>query len=269
MDALTGSAAFFWVRRGLVDVATADDEIGILLDIGALDIKERVGHSLPTLQSYLQKMSFLALSRAYSCRQDLTCKRRVLLPYYGVTGMKQLRPLVKMIRGTNPTAKIILHRDRDFLTDSELEEWRKDVRACSVEPFVTTGRDVEASFMNPKYLASKNAGHSESDFVTMIEQVLKNQKNQLVADYVNGRVEIIRKAGKAGSLNPGQLAVEAQSAVDADPHRFAGKATLRALRAMFQSLHKANMNSGQPSPLLSDGFLTGVASKLPKTKSTK
>ena len=35
-------SGFLWIRNGFVDVAGPDDEIGILLDIGALDIKERV-----------------------------------------------------------------------------------------------------------------------------------------------------------------------------------------------------------------------------------
>ncbi|MDR3674421.1 MAG: AAA family ATPase [Acidobacteriota bacterium] len=268
VDALTGSAALFWVRRGLVDVATADDEIGILLDIGALDIKERVGHASNTA-IVLTEDELPGPLESVLVSSGFEMGKTVLLPYYGVTGMKQLRPLVKMIRSTNPSAKIILHRDRDFLTDIEIEEWRKNVRACNVEPFITTGRDIEASFLNPKYLAEKNHGHSEHDFAKMIEQVLKKEKDHLVADYVNGRVEITRKSGKSGTLNPGQLAVEAQNAVNADPNRFAGKPILRALRAAFQGLHKANLTSGQPSPLLRDGFLAGIANKLPKTKSPK
>jgi ABC-type dipeptide/oligopeptide/nickel transport system ATPase subunit len=268
VDALTGSAGLFWVRQGLVDIATADDEIGILLDIGALDIKERVGHPSSAV-IVLTEDELPGPLESILVSSGFDMQRTVLLPYYGVTGMKQLRPLVKMIRGTNPNAKIILHRDRDFLTDNELDEWRKDVRACGVEPFVPAGRDIEASFINPKYLAEKNDGHSEHDFAKMIEQVLEKQKDQLVADYVNGRVEITRKAGKGHSLNPGQLAVQAQNAVNADPRRFAGKAILRALRANFQALHKENLSSGLPSPSLRDDFLAGVANKLPKTKSPK
>jgi hypothetical protein len=41
VDAVGSPARFLWVRNGHVDVAGPDDEIGVLLDIGALDIKER------------------------------------------------------------------------------------------------------------------------------------------------------------------------------------------------------------------------------------
>ena len=46
VDALSGAVRFLWVRNGEVEVASDDDEIGVLLDIGALDIRERVS-SMP------------------------------------------------------------------------------------------------------------------------------------------------------------------------------------------------------------------------------
>jgi hypothetical protein len=141
----------------------------------------------------------------------------VALPYYGITGMKQLRPLVKMIRSTNSKAKVVVHRDRDFLTDAEVEEWKKEVRSHSIEPFVTAGRDIEAQFINAKYLAERNPEHSEKEFSTLISDVLQEQREQLVTDYVNGRVDITRKLGHAGKLNHGQLAVEAQKAISVSP----------------------------------------------------
>jgi len=173
-----------------------------------------------------------------------------------------------MIQSTNPKAKIILHRDRDFLSDNEVEEWKKDVRACSVEPFVTLGRDIEALFINPKYLAEVNGGHSEEEFEQIITEVLDEHEEQLIQDYVNGRVELARKAGKAGNLNHGQLAIEGKNVVTADPKRYAGKSVLRGVRARFQSIHKANMSSGQISKTLADSALATVASKVPKAKTT-
>jgi ABC-type cobalamin/Fe3+-siderophores transport system ATPase subunit len=267
VDALTGSAGFLWVRQGSVDVATADDEIGILLDIGALDIKERVGHASNTA-IILTEDELKGPLEAILASSGFDMKSTVALSYYGITGMKNLRPLVKMIQSTNPKAKLVLHRDRDFLLDAEVEAWKKEVRACGVEPFVTGGRDIEAAFINPKYLTALNAGHSELEFATMIQEVLKEQKDQLVQDYVNGRIEIARRSGTAGSLNHGHLAVEAQKAVVANSARYAGKGVLRKLRAKFQSLHKANLSSGGVSPFLSDSFLAGVASKVPKAKTT-
>jgi ABC-type multidrug transport system ATPase subunit len=145
VDGLMGAAKFLWVRQGLVDVAGVDDEIGILLDIGALDIKERAGQPSNTAivlteDELTRPLEMILESSGF----DLS--KTVVLPYYGVTGIKQLRPLLKIIRSTNATAKVILHRDRDFLKEVEIEAWKTDVRAQGVEPFVTAGRDIESLF---------------------------------------------------------------------------------------------------------------------------
>jgi AAA domain, putative AbiEii toxin, Type IV TA system len=232
VDALAGSASFFWVRQGSVDVATSDDEIGILLDIGALDVKERVGHTSNTT-IVLTEDELKGSLEIILASSGFDMEKTVALPYYGVTGMKQLRPLVKIIQSTNPKAKIILHRDRDFLKHDEVEIWKKDVRACGVEPFVTPGRDIEAIFINSAYLAELNGEHSEEAFEKIINGVLREHHDQLVKDYVNGRVEIARKAGTKGNINHGQLAIEATKAVSAEPLRYAGKSILRAIRAHF------------------------------------
>jgi ABC-type dipeptide/oligopeptide/nickel transport system ATPase component len=44
VDALGSGTALLWVRNGQVDVTEPDDEIGILLELGALDVKERASH---------------------------------------------------------------------------------------------------------------------------------------------------------------------------------------------------------------------------------
>jgi hypothetical protein len=43
VDSIAGAASFLWIRNGTVDLASPDDEIGVLMDIGALDVKERLG----------------------------------------------------------------------------------------------------------------------------------------------------------------------------------------------------------------------------------
>lgn len=172
-----------------------------------------------------------------------------------------------MIRSTNSHAKIVLHRDRDFLDSSEIEDWKKEVRAIGVEPFVTTGRDVESYFINAEYLAEFNPEVTQEGLEDLIEEVLSESKDRLVQDFVNGRVEIIRRAGKAGSVNHGQLAVEGKNAVAKNPRNYAGKSIFKALRASYQKHHGMNLSGGStPSAVLSDGTLASIAAKLPKAK---
>jgi AAA domain, putative AbiEii toxin, Type IV TA system/AAA ATPase domain len=261
VDAVGTSSGFFWVRNGSVDIAEADDEVGILLDIGALDVKERAGQP-DTRAVVLTEDEITRPLEAVLQSSGFDLNKTAILPYYGVTGIKQLQPLVKVIRGTNPKAKVIIHRDRDFLTDEEIEKWKTDVRALSVEPFATKGRDVESYFINSEVLAELNPGSTRAGLDLLIREVAEELKTELVADYVNGRIDVARKFGKSSSLNHGALAVEANKSVSSDSLRFCGKAALRAIRAKFQAAEGKDLSVFRESKKLYDDSLGAVAKKV-------
>ena len=261
VDSLSGAAQFLWVRHAMVDVAGPDDEIGILLDIGALDIKERVGVSgtkvvVLTEDELSRHLSVLLESSGF----DMSAT--TILPYYGVTTIKNLRPLVKVIQSTNGLAKIVLHRDRDFLADDDIEAWKTQVRGLGVEPFVTAGTDVESHFLNDEYLAEVNQT-SPDEMQRLLAEVQETLHDQLVEKYVNGRIEIARRTSARGGLNEGRLASEAPKQIAANPDRFRhGKTMLAGMREAFQTRTQKNLVDRQPSPKLATDELKTIAKKV-------
>lgn len=138
VDAIGGSARFLWVRNGTVDPASEDDEIGILMDIGALDIKERVAQ--PGIRAIvLTEDENVRPLEALLESSDFVLGETAVLPYFGVSTIKQLRPLVGVIQRNNPAAKIVVHRDRDYMTDDEGREWEEKIRRLGVETFFNYG----------------------------------------------------------------------------------------------------------------------------------
>lgn len=264
VDAIGGTSNFLWVRSGSVDTAGPDDEVAILMDVGALDLKEKAGQpnldAIVLTEDELTRPLELVLE---SSGFDLA--RTVVLPYYGVTTVKHIRPLANIIRGTNSKAKIIVHRDRDFLSVTEVEDWKKAIRAFGVEPFVPVGRDIEAAFLKPQYLAAVNSSMTEKQAKDMVDAVVTDMRDSLIADYVNGRVEVARKSQSAGSLNHGALAVEAQKAISADPQVFCGKSVLKGVRGRYRDALKANLVTSKASAHLRDDALVGIAKKTFKT----
>ena len=221
--------------KGSVELAGPDDEIGVLLDIGALDVRERVAQpgaqaivltedeNTRGLESLLESSGFPKVAT-------------VILPYYGITSIKQLRPLLRMITASNPTAKVILHRDRDYLTDAEANEWSTNLRNLGVEPFVTTGTDVESHFLQAKHLAALNTGVSEADFERLLAAAVAAIRDASIQHIVNGRIDIERARGTQAAINHGKLAVESQKQYDASPRRLShGKTLLKRLRSDLQS----------------------------------
>jgi ABC-type uncharacterized transport system ATPase subunit len=235
VDSIGGNTKFLWVRRGSVEVAGPDAEIGVLLDIGALDVRERVaqpGTKAIVLTEDQNTRGLEALLEASGFPDGAT----VILPYYGITSVKQLRPLLRMITASNPQAKILLHRDRDYMTELEINDWSTSIRNLGVEPFVTSGTDVESHFLDTKHLAAVNEGVSEAEFQRLIDAAVTAVRDASVQHIVNGRIDIERTKGTHAAINHGKLAVDSQNLYDTAPRKLShGKTLLKKLRSDFQA----------------------------------
>jgi len=261
IDAVGASSGYFWVRNGAVDVAQPEDEIGVLIEIGALDIKERAGQ-LGTKAIVLTEDEITGALERILESSGFDMGKTAVLSYFGVTGMKQLNPLVTIISSTNPKAKIILHRDLDFLNDEEAEKWKTEVRSQNVEPFLTRGRDIESHLIDAKHLAVLNQDLTEEEFEILIDSVVEEMEQNTTADYVNARVDMARKDKKSGNVNAGKIAVEARKVISANLRRFCGKPVFRAIKQKYQSQCKKNLVCLEASPSLADPFLSNIAKKV-------
>ena len=155
VDALSGQATFLWVRNGTVETMLQDHDLAVLLDIGALDVKEMLSKS----QAKCIVLTEDALKRGLEILLEssgINMTGTLVLPYYGCTTPHNLRPLLDLIRVSNPKAKIFVHRDRDYLTDDESKEWSSEIRNMKSEPFLKSGVDVESHFLDARHLAALN-----------------------------------------------------------------------------------------------------------------
>jgi AAA15 family ATPase/GTPase len=251
VDALGSSVKFLWVRNATVETATRDDELGVLLDIGALDIRERIAHDKKAKAVVLTEDENTRILEAILESSGFDMSYTLILPYYGVTAIKNLRPLVSIVRSSNETAKILLHRDRDYLNDSESTTWQQQVRQLQVEPFLTFGTNVESYLINAKHLTSFNNDVSEEDFEAMIQEVAQSYHEEFVSAYVNGRIEIERQQGNGRQVDYGKLAAKAPSEIAKNRSQlYHGKIMLRGLRSVFREKYKRNLTDIKSSEYL-------------------
>ena len=261
VDALSGQAAFLWVRNGTVEPIQQDHDLAVLLDIGALDVKEMVSKSqakciVLTEDALKQGLEVLLQASGINMADTL------VLAYHGCTAPHNLRPLLELIRVSNPNAKIVVHRDRDYLNKEEAEQWLTAIRNMGSEPFLTTGVDVESHFLNARHLAELN-GAQDADMQVLIDAATQGCRALSIEKYVNGRSDIEKRAGTFGKLNLGQLAATAPAVVDAEVERFRySKAVLKRVRQEFHDAHGRNIRLLEPTPHLAiDEFLV-LAKKL-------
>ena len=97
VDAVGYNSGFLWVRNGKVDSVGRDEEIGVLLDIGALDVKERASDP-NTRAVVLTEDELVPGLKCLLEASGFNLEKTTVLPYYGVTSIKNLRPLINVIR---------------------------------------------------------------------------------------------------------------------------------------------------------------------------
>lgn len=261
VDALSGQAAFLWVRNGTVEEMHQDHDLAVLLDIGALDVKEMLSKSqakcIVLTEDELKRGLELLLQAS-----GVPMEHSIVLAYYGCTSPHNLRPLLELIRVSNPKAKIVVHRDRDYLTDEEAKKWVTQIREMKSQPFLTFGVDIESHFLDPMHLATPN-GCDVQQMEKRIEKATASCRNISIEKFVNGRTDIEKKAGTFGTLNVGNLAATAPSKIDADPARYRhAKSVLKRLRQDFRESKSINLRVMEVSKHLALDAFAALSKKL-------
>jgi ABC-type uncharacterized transport system ATPase subunit len=266
VDALSGQADFLWVRAGTVEKYDQDYDLTVLLDIGALDVKEMVMHSDSKRCIILTEDTLKRGLESILWASGLPEEESLVLSYHGCTSTKNLRPLLDLICSGNKHATIIVHRDRDYLSVEEANEWECEIRKLKVEPFLTVGVDVESHFLNSNHISILN-NISVDDAGELIAIATKEMHETCVEKYVNGKSDIAKKAGKFGALNVGALAVEAGKEVSNDHARYRhSKTVLKRVKHLYREKHGSNLIITQSTEHLLDERLKAICKILPPKK---
>lgn len=264
VDALSGQAMFLWIRSGTVERFEQDHDLAVLLDIGALDIKEMVSHSNSKRCIVLTEDTHKRSLEKVLWSSGIPESDTLVLAYHGCTSPQSLRPLIDLIRAGNSHATIVVHRDRDYFNEIEAEEWQKQIRNLRAKPFLTKGVDVESHFLCPKHIARLN-NISEIDANQIITQATEDLKDLCINKYVNGRSDIEKKLGTYRNLDIGDLAVEAPKKLDSDPERYRhSKTILKKVGSLFQDKYNRNIKIIEKSEFIKDLSLEAIANSLTK-----
>ena len=132
----------------------------ILLDIGAADAdylfaKKKLKYVIVTedkVDDVSEKKEFI---KKFLIANRLSEDEFVLHSYEGCTKVEFARILQGFVRKQIPTAKVILHIDRDQKVDGdrELEKLKEDCQKRDILLFITKYQEIESYFCTPKNIA--------------------------------------------------------------------------------------------------------------------
>ncbi|MBP0634254.1 ATP-dependent endonuclease [Cupriavidus sp. AcVe19-6a] len=230
VQALWENARLVWLKDGAVQPDIEDYEVRALLEIGALNVGERLGNPryiFLTEDENHQILEILLESNGFDLEE---CD---IVSYSGCTNIGTAIALISHLKRSHPQARYIVHRDRDFLTAEALAVYKDKFVPLGVDVFIPEGNDLESYFARPGHVAEA-CGIDQQMAEQIVSEAFENRRDALVEKYINTCVENQIKAGQ--KPNSGQLAVACQAAMNGPAAAVVhGKILMKAIRAALQA----------------------------------
>jgi len=154
LAAFDDDARFIWMKDGTVFQSDASSDIyEVLLDIGALDSYDKVVRGIYSCIVLTEDQKIKMMKRLLKYN-GFNMERTLVVPYKGCANLEAALQLSDFIHQSAPDCLVVIHRDRDFMTNEEVSEVEQKIHGPKTVPFVTDGSDIEAYFVNPQHIAS-------------------------------------------------------------------------------------------------------------------
>lgn len=268
LDALHQSGKVFWMKGG--KIINSQDEnfetIKILLDIGALDKDElllttnKIKCVLLTEDEDTKPIEILLEASGFKMNEV------DVWSYKGCTNDETALTLAYFIKKHSPHTEILLHRDRDYLTDDEINKFQTKIEKVNINCFVTNGTDAESHFISVEHITSIYPNLDKNKIKEIINESTTDRAETSKEKFVNSRVQMeqyeSRRNGK-GTINNYQISEQCKNMYHQNTTRYRhGKSVLKILKSKIQELTKSNVNLFRASEAIKNKYLESLSAKI-------
>jgi hypothetical protein len=235
-SALRHEVPIKWVRGGAIEADVPTETTRLLLEMGALDSLDYLGH--PGLRCVVltedsDTSNLKAILEASGFRLDET----VFAPYNGCSKIDAVRVLARLLGDKAPNLCVVVHRDRDYLPDEDLKAYQEAISGCGATAFITDYSDIEGHFLAAEHVHAAHPAVSIIRATEIIDEATISTRVKSLADIVNLRHNhaLKRRAAGGDNPNPGEIANKAHADYDANPAMMRrGKWVLAQVRLRLQ-----------------------------------
>ncbi len=180
-----------------------------------------------------------------------------IISYEGCSKLASANLFSVFVKEKMPHVKIVVHRDRDYLTDAEIEDISMQFQRIDVSFFVTRGTDVESHFLNAKHLNACHPNIAVEEAKRLIAEVMEATKSK--------SIDLLRKKEFGGmrDIRYTHLNKAIEELVADNPYRFTyGKGALQKLHKVIQKRIGKSSRVQSPSFFLSEPALADIARRI-------
>ncbi len=260
LDAMRGRGSLVWLSKGSVVEKAEQEATKLLLDIGALDsidyFASGSGRCVVATEDE-DKDAVRQVLWSSGFHEDETD----VLSYSGASKADAAIVLGRFLKDKAPNTKMVVHRDRDYLSHDDARKFEEQLLQHDILAFVTGPSDIEGYYVSVDHICKQHPAIPRHRVEQLLEQARAATRDQSVKAIVNLRTEQAFRRRKAGdSMNHGEIAVQAQKDYDADPAKMArGKIVLGHLKALLQKELGSNSALIAPSSHIADPCLRKIA----------
>ncbi len=195
LDALSDleDAKLFWVKNGAATPQQGWSDIAVLMDLGALDKGERFLAGNYKYLVWSEDRDTEPLSIVLEAN-GVPREETLVFSYQASSKVDAAKLMAAFAERVRPGVITVIHRDRDFMSDNEVERLRAQFgldQALNMRLLITQGSDIESYFTRPDHVAEVMMS-DPAEAQALVETVLHEDMIEFVTAFVNKRGEIKR-----------------------------------------------------------------------------
>lgn len=260
LDTMRGHGSVYWLSKGEVVTQPDRSTTSMLLDLGALDSVDYFANGelkcvVATEDTDKDALKALLWSNGF-IEEDTE-----IASYTGCSKLDAAIVLGRFLGDRAEHVKLIIHRDRDYMSDDAAQDFERRLTQNGIVPLLTERNDVESYFISAEHLHDLNPEVALERIRQMIDQATEETAAKSLAAIVNLRTEEAFRRRQGGQApNHGAIAVQAQTDYTADtPSLRRGKVVLGRVIALLQQELGRNPRILVPSRHLERASLSQIA----------
>lgn len=266
VEALYGEANFVWLKDGSVFKQGVDlERLPLLLDIGALDSFDRLMAGKISFV-FLTEDSDKRMLQALVEHSGFPMSKCLFYSYKTSSNLESAKILASFILQSAPNTIVVIHRDRDFMTDDEVRVVSAKISEVSAVPFVTEHSDAEGYFVVAEHLAELT-GKDVTEVVGWLDAIALEEHVAIQHEFTRKRDELKQLLYRSPDAPkfPDTFALIGKE-IPLPPEKRVGKAMLKRVRGRLKDFCGKTPDLLKPTVHVRSPALLEILKLKPKLK---
>jgi len=262
VDAAREKARVFWVSDGQLVNGVGPELTARLLELGALDSIDHFANGalkciVATEDDEKEHVECILWSSGFKQAET------AVLSYSGASKIQAAVVVGQLLKAKAPNVRLLVHRDRDYLSDADVAKFDKTLTADGIEAFVTGPSDIEGYYVNPELIV-EHTGLPIERSRQIVSAAITDVKDKSIKAMINLRTGHAFRAREAGqNIDHGEIAMKCQSEYGANEAQLVrGKLCLRRIRALLHQELRRTVDIIKPSKHLKVAELSRIADRV-------